>query len=346
MIRAGIVGATGYAGEELYRLLTAHPEVEVACAVSKSFAGQRISQVYASYFGKNDRLLEALDAKKLAECCDVVFTALPHGQSMEIVPMLAEQGVKVIDLSGDFRYNDPAIYEKWYGIRHTHPELMQEAIYGLCELYREEIRSARIVANPGCYTTTSILPLYPLLAEGLIQKEGIIIDAKSGVSGAGRTEKLAFSFCEAHENFKAYGVTTHRHTSEIEQELSIAAGSCVSLSFTPHLLPVKRGILSTIYAALAPSATPEAVAAAYGRFYGAETFVHVLPHGHLPELKHVAGSNNCCIGYQFDQRLGRLILVSCTDNLIKGAAGQAVQNMNLLFGMDEAAGLPTAATYL
>lgn len=345
MIKAGIIGATGYAGEELVRLLTAHPQVEIAHVVSKSFAGKKLSEIYGSYLSV-DLTLEDMDLDSLAEDCDVIFLGLPHGASLEVAPKLCQKGVKVIDLSGDFRYNDPAVYEAWYGIHHSHPDLLQKAVYGLCEIHREEIPQATLVANPGCYTTTSILPLYPLLKEGLVQRENIIIDAKSGVSGAGRKEKLAFSFCETHESFKAYGVTTHRHTSEIEQELSIAAGSEIRLSFTPHLLPLKRGIFATIYANLCEGVSADAIAQAYEKAYGSCQFVHVLPHGSLPELKFVNGSNNCAIGFQVDARLRRVVIISCTDNLIKGAAGQAIQNMNLLFGLDESAGLPKVASYL
>lgn len=344
MIQTGIVGATGYAGQELVRLLHMHPQVHITHVISKNFAGKRMSEVYGNYPHAEDAVLEELDISALARDCDVVFTALPHGASMQVVPILLDAGVKVIDLSGDFRYDDPAVYEQWYGLKHTQPALNSEAVYGLCELYRERICKARLVANPGCYTTTSILALYPLLKAGLIQPSGIVIDAKSGVSGAGRTEKLAFSFCESHESFKAYGVTTHRHTSEIEQELSHAAGNPIALCFTPHLLPVKRGILATCYAMLAPGATQQSVQAAYDAYYADETFVRVQQD--LPELKQVNGSNNCAIGFRLDARLGRLIVISCLDNLIKGAAGQAIQNMNLMCGLDEAAGLPSIAMYL
>lgn len=344
MIKTAVVGATGYAGEELVRLLVSHPQVELAHVISKSFAKMAMGEVYGSYKSLPEMTLEELEPSALSEC-DVVFTALPHGQSMSIVPALLQAGVKVIDLSGDFRYDDVKVYEKWYKLPHSEPEINKNAVYGLCELHRGDIKATNIVANPGCYTTTSILPLYPLLTAGIISDKGIVVDAKSGVTGAGRSEKLANSYCEVNESMKAYGVTTHRHTSEIEQELSHAAREQVALSFTPHLLPVKRGILATIYTTLNDGVTEAQIAKAYS-CYDSETFVHVLPHGELPELKHVTGSNNCFIGYKIDERLGRLIIVSCIDNLIKGAAGQAVQNMNILMGLPEDTGLPKLAMYL
>lgn len=346
MIRIGIVGATGYAGEELTRLLFSHPDAKITHLVSRSFAGKRLSEVYANYAPFNELLLEDLQIDTLAKDTDVVFTALPHGQSLQIVPQLIDAGVKVIDLSGDFRYDDAQTYETWYGIHHDQPSLLAEAVYGLPELYAEKIKKSRIVANPGCYTTASILALYPLLKEGLIQKDGIVIDAKSGITGAGRKEALPYAFCEADESFKAYGVTTHRHTSEIEQELSHAADSPVALCFTPHLLPVKRGILATCYTNLTPGTTAAAIAQAYEKMYKNKPFTTVLPHTVLPELKMVNGSNHCMIGYRIDPRLNRLIVVSCIDNLIKGAAGQAVHNMNLMFDLPETEGLPLVAWYL
>lgn len=348
MIRVGIIGATGYAGEELVRLLSSHPEAKIIHIMSKSFCGKKISELYASYLALDEMLLEDIDYEIIQQDCDVVFTCLPHEPSIEIVPKLLACGVKVIDLSGSFRYKDAAIFEAWYGIHHTQPELLKKAVYGLSELYEEEIAGADLIGNPGCYTTASILALYPVLACDLIQKDAIIIDAKSGVTGAGRSEKLPFSFSESHENFKAYGVTTHRHTSEIEEQLSFAAEGPVALSFTPHLLPVKRGILATIYADLPKGLeiSPIEIQGAYEKFYMGSDFIQILPHGSLPELKFVVGSNNCFIGYKIDERLHKLIIVSCIDNLIKGAAGQAVQNMNLMFGLDGSTGLPQLAMYL
>lgn len=346
MIKAAVVGATGYAGIELTRILSGHPEIQIQTLVSKSFAGQNLKDIYPNYASIGNYVLEDLDVSKIQSTCDIAFLALPHGQSIEVAPQLIQSGLKVIDLSGDFRYDNPEVYEQWYHIHHTQVELLQKAVYGLCELYEPQIAKASMVANPGCYTTCSILPVYPLLKDRLVKGENIIIDAKSGTTGAGRSEKLGFSFCEVNESFKAYGVSTHRHTSEIEQELSKANGAPLQLIFTPHLLPVQRGILATIYLDIMPGVDAAQVAQCYEKAYGAKPFTHVLPHGKLPELKFVVGSNNCFIGYQLDARMNKLIVVSCIDNLVKGAAGQAVQNCNLMFGMDQAMGLDNLGWYL
>lgn len=343
MVKVSVVGATGYAGAELMRLLTAHSQVSIKHAVSKSFAGQRLSALYPSFL-KSDYTLEEMNITEIAKDSDIVFTCLPHGASSHVVPKLLEKGVKVIDLSGDFRYRDAAVYEQWYGLDHPAKNLLEQSVYGLPELYRERIRTTRLVGNPGCYTTCAILALYPLLKSGCIKSEGIIIDAKSGVSGAGRSEKLANAFCEVDESVKAYGVCTHRHTSEIEQELSLAALKDVVVSFTPHLIPVKRGIIETIYAEPQKGVGENDIMNAYA-LYKNEPFVH-MTQGTLPEIKHVAGSNVCAVGFVLDKRAGRLIVVSCLDNLIKGAAGQAVQNFNLLCGFDERCGLSETGWYL
>jgi N-acetyl-gamma-glutamyl-phosphate reductase len=343
VVKTSVIGATGYAGAELMRLLTAHGQVTVTHAVSKSFAGQKMSSLYPSFFS-NDYTLEELDFDSVAKDSDIVFTCLPHGASAETAAQLLARGARVIDLSGDFRYNDISVYERWYKISHAAPGLLAESVYGMPELYRERIKKARLIGNPGCYTTCSILAVHPLLKTGLVEPSGVIIDAKSGVTGAGRSEKLANSFCEVDESLKAYGVATHRHTSEIEQELSLAAGAEVIVSFTPHLLPIKRGILSTIYLTPKAGVTEADIAAAYA-MYNDEPFVQVTG-GALPEIKHVAGSNNCAIGFMLDKRANRLIVVSCLDNLIKGAAGQAVQNMNLLCGFGETEGLNNTGWYL
>lgn len=344
MIKASIIGCTGYAGEELTRILSGHTGVALTHLVSKTFAGKKLSEVYGSFFGAADKTLEALDIDAVASDSDVVFTALPHGASAETTAKLAEYDIKIIDLSGDFRYDDIAVYEQWYKVNHPAKSLNSEAVYGLTEFYREQIRTAKIVANPGCYTTCAILALAPLLKAGLISEKGIIIDAKSGFSGAGRKESLALSFCEAHESFKAYAVSGHRHTSEIEQEVSKAADTVVTLGFTPHLLPIKRGILETIYCNLNDGAAKQAILDAY-RVYKEENFVQVMQSG-LPEIKFVSGSNHVIIGFEVDARNNRLIVVSVIDNLIKGAAGQAVQNMNVMFGLPEAEGLPKTGMYL
>ncbi|MEG0785138.1 MAG: N-acetyl-gamma-glutamyl-phosphate reductase [Christensenella sp.] len=339
-----VIGATGYVGAELLRLLEAHPEIEINQAVSKNFAGQKLHDIYASFIPAKP--LELAGSNSHIPPSDFVFLCLPHGQSLMMAPALLKSGHKVIDLSGDFRYDNTEIYEKWYGITHTAKKENAEAIYGLPEFFRQNISAANFTSNPGCYTTTGILALAPLLKYGLISEKGIIIDAKSGVTGAGRKEKLAFSFCETDDNFKAYSVPMHRHTSEIEEQLTKLCGKDICLLFTPHLLPVKRGILATIYADIAPDVTPEMIAQAYAECYANEPFTHVLPTGQLPELKYVVGSNNCMIGYELSPRTGKIIIVSCTDNLIKGAAGQAIQNFNLMNGFEETLGLPRTAWYL
>ena len=345
MIKAAILGATGYAGIELVRLLTNHPEVSVEVLGSRSFSGQKISDIYGNFRHILEKECEETDLDKAAEC-DVAFTALPHGASKEVIPALIERGLKVIDLSGDFRYDDPAVYAEWYGQEHSSPELLAESVYGLCELYRDKVRTARLVGNPGCYTTCSILGAYPLLASGAGSNENIIIDAKSGVTGAGRGLTQQVHFCECTENMKAYKIAKHRHTSEIEQELSKAAGKRTLVSFTPHLIPVKRGILSTIYINLKKQLSTSEVLDIYREFYKDEFFVRVMDEGVLPETKNVAGSNFVDIGVVVDERLGRAVIVSAVDNIVKGAAGQAVQNMNLMFGFDEKTGLKNAGFYL
>lgn len=345
MIKAAVLGATGYAGIELVRVLTNHPEVEIAMLGSKSFAGQPISEVYPNLRGVLEKECEETDIDKVAEC-DVAFTALPHGASKDVIPAIIEKGVKVIDLSGDFRYDDIEVYEKWYGQKHSSPELLAESVYGLPELYRDKIKKARLIGNPGCYTTCSILGAYPLLKCGAGSAENIIIDAKSGVTGAGRGLSQQVHFCECTENMKAYKVACHRHTSEIEQELSHAAGKEVLVSFTPHLIPVKRGILSTIYINLNKKYTTEELVEIYKNFYKGEKFIRIKEAGTLPETKHVAGSNFVDIGVVADERLQRAVVVSTIDNIGKGAAMQAVQNMNILFGLDEDTALSGAGFYL
>lgn len=345
MIRTAVLGATGYAGIELVRILSGHPEASIEILGSQSFAGKPISEVYENFAHVLENECEKLDLDRAAEC-DVAFTALPHGASKDVIPSLIERGLKVIDLSGDFRYDDVKVYEKWYNQEHSSPELLAESVYGLPELYREKIKTARLIGNPGCYTTCSILGAYPILKSGMGSSENIIVDAKSGVTGAGRGIALPYHFCECTENTKAYKVATHRHTSEIEQELSKAAGKEVMISFTPHLIPQKRGILSTIYVNLNKKCTTEELVEIYKEFYKGEYFVRVKEVGSLPETKHVAGSNFVDIGMVVDERLNRAVIVSAIDNIYKGAAGQAVQNMNLLFGLDEKTGIANAGFYL
>ena len=344
MIRVSILGATGYAGAELARLLGMHKEVQFMHLISRTYARKRLCDIYPG-LDKSLPALEALDIDRIAADSDVAFTSLPHGASKEVIPALYEKGLKVIDLSGDFRYDDACVYAQWYGEEHSAPELLKQSVYGLPELHRSAINTARLVGNPGCYTTCSILALAPLVKNKLIDVSTIVIDAKSGASGAGREPSQPLHFCEANENVKAYKVAAHRHTSEIEQELSKLYGGEIMLSFTPHLLPVNRGILATSYAKLAQKASVKELTSLYKSFYVNEPFVKIYENG-LPELKHVNGSNNIAIGIAVDERLGRVIAVSCIDNLIKGAGGQAIQNMNLMFSLDETEGLPKNAWYL
>lgn len=344
IINVSVIGATGYAGAELVRMLLSHSKVNIEYLASKSYAGQNLCDVYPNI--KNiDIKLCGLDTEKIAKASDIVFCALPHGISAKTSAELLSFGTKVIDLSGDLRYDDVEVYEKWYGTSHSHPDLMQKAVYGLTELYKNDVKQADIVANPGCYTTCSILSLYPLLKEDLIKPKGIIIDAKSGTTGAGRGAKTPLLFSEIDESVKAYGVTNHRHTSEIEQELSKAAKQDIILSFTPHLIPMKRGILSTIYADLKDGISDQDILNAYSKYYSDSPFINFTSSS-LPETKHVTGSNRLDIGYKIDPRLGRVIIVSVLDNIIKGAGGQAIQNMNVMFGIDEAEGLEINGLYL
>ena len=346
MIKVGVLGATGYVGIETVRLLLRHSGVTLARVVSHSNVGIKISDLYPNLRGICDMEFSALDVDDISENCDVVFTALPHGASKEVIPSLYDKGLKIVDLSGDFRYDDPAVYEKWYGQPHSAPELLEKSVYGLCELYRDKIKGARLIGNPGCYTTCSITGLYPIVHSGYADNSSIIIDAKSGVTGAGRGLKLPNLFCECTETMKAYKVATHRHTSEIEQELSHAAGEDIILSFTPHLAPMKRGIFATCYINLREKKTTEELVALYKAFYKDEQFITVYDAGSLPEVKHVTGSNRVGIGIVVDERLNRAVIISCLDNLIKGAAGQAIQNMNIMCGLPEGTGLGNIAMYL
>ena len=346
MIRAGIVGATGSVGMELVRLLTAHPGAEVTRLCSHSQVGDSYAGIYRNFAGLCNLELTETAPEELARECDVVFTSLPHAASAATVERLVDAGVRVIDMSADFRYKDPEVYRQWYKVEPAKPELMAQAVYGLPEYYREDIRRAKLIGNPGCFVTSAILALAPLLSAGLIEEQGLIVDAKSGTTGAGRTPSQAQHFSEVDESFKAYNVAKHRHTSEIEQELSLAAGEPVVLQFTPHLLPVKRGILSTCYARMKRPLTHAEVMEAYRAAYGDEFFITLHGEGSLPELKYVVGSNRCHIGFVPDGRTGNLVVISAIDNLIKGAAGQAIQNMNLMMGLEETAGLAAPAWYL
>ena len=339
MIKAGIIGATGYAGAELVRLLLQHREAESVWYGSRSYIEKPYADVYGNMFRLVDEKCMDDNMEALADQVDVIFTATPQGLCASLVNEEILSKVKIVDLSADFRIKDVSVYEKWYGIEHKSPQFIEEAVYGLCELNRESVKGARLVANPGCYTTCSILTLYPLVKEGLIDPATIIIDAKSGTSGAGRGAKVNNLYCEVNENIKAYGVASHRHTPEIEEQLSYACGRDVVLSFTPHLVPMNRGILVTAYANLLPGVSEEQIRNAYETQYKGEPFIRLLAGKTPPETRWVEGSNYVDINYVVDPRTNRVVMMGALDNLIKGAAGQAVQNMNLLFGFEETEGL-------
>ena len=343
MIRAGIIGATGYAGGELVRLLLGHGDVEIKWYGSRSYIEKEYASVYQNLFRIVDDVCKDDNLKELAGQVDVIFTATPQGFLASVLDEEILKKVKVVDLSADYRISDVDVYEKWYQIPHKSPQLIGQAVYGLCELNREKIKKTRLVANPGCYPTCSILSVYPLLKEGLIDPDTIIIDAKSGTSGAGRGAKVQNLFCEVNENIKAYGVASHRHTPEIEEQLSNAAGRPVVLSFTPHLVPMNRGILVTAYASLKETdqglPSEEQLRDVYERYYGKERFIRFLEKGVCPETRWVEGSNYVDVNIAVDARTKRVIMMGAMDNLVKGAAGQAVQNMNLLFGLPEEQGL-------
>jgi N-acetyl-gamma-glutamyl-phosphate reductase len=337
-MKIGIVGASGYTGQELVRVLARHPKVEIACATSERFAGSLVDEVFPSLKGIIDLRFSELSMEEINRDADFIFTALPHGQSMDVVAASMAKGKRVVDLSADFRLKDVALYERWYG-RHSCPDLLQEAVYGLPEIYRDEIKKAQLVANPGCYPTGAILALAPLMEEGVIAFSGIVVDAKSGTSGAGRNPSLSNLFCEVAEGLKAYGVAIHRHAPEMEQELSSRAGEAVTILFVPHLIPVNRGILSTIYARPQGEQSTEQAAAVYQRRYGQEPFIRLCSPGTFPSTMEVRGSNYCDLGVMVDDRSGQLIVISAIDNLVKGASGQAVQNMNIMCGFPEQMGL-------
>lgn len=339
MIKVGIIGATGYAGGELVRILMGHKDAEIKWYGSKSYVDQKYADVYRNMFQIVDAKCMDDNMEELADQVDVIFTATPQGLCASLVNEEILSKTKIIDLSADFRLKDVNVYEEWYKIEHKAPQYIDEAVYGLCEINRDLVKSAKIVANPGCYTTCSILTAYPLAKEGLIDMSTLIIDAKSGTSGAGRGAKLPNLYCEVNENIKAYGVATHRHTPEIEEQLGYASGEKVVLNFTPHLVPMNRGILATEYATLKKKVTYEEVKAVYDQYYAKEKFVRVLDRDVCPETKWVEGSNYVDIGFKIDPRTNRIIMMGAIDNLVKGAAGQAVQNMNLMFGLPETEGL-------
>ena len=339
MIKVGIIGSTGYAGGELARLLLQRDDIEIKWYGSRSYTGQKYASLYPNMYKIVDEECMDDNMKELAGQVDVVFTATPQGLCASLVDEEILSMVKVIDLSADFRIKDVSVYEEWYKLTHAAPQFIGEAVYGLPEVNRDKVKTARLIANPGCFPTCSFLSVYPLVKEGLVDPGTIIIDAKSGTSGAGRGAKMDSLYCEVNENIKAYAVGSHRHTPEIEEQLGYAANETVKLSFTPHLVPMNRGILVTEYASLKKEVTKAEIREIYETYYGKEPFIRILDDGVCPETKWVEGSNYADIGFQIDPRTNRMILMGAIDNLVKGAAGQAVQNMNLLFGYKEQEGL-------
>lgn len=339
MIKVGIIGATGYAGSELVRILLGHKDVEIKWYGSRSYIDKKYASIYQNFFQLVDATCMDDNMEALADQVDVIFTATPQGLCASLVNEEILSKVKIIDLSADFRIKDVKVYEEWYKLEHKSPQFIEEAVYGLCEINREDVKKARLVANPGCYTTCSILTCYPLVKEGIIDPNTIIVDAKSGTSGAGRGAKVDNLFCEVNENMKAYGVATHRHTPEIEEQLGYACGEKITINFTPHLVPMNRGILATAYASLKKDVTYEEVKAIYDKYYADEKYVRVLEKDVCPQTKWVEGSNYVDVNFKIDPRTNRIIMMGAIDNLVKGAAGQAVQNMNLMFGLKESEGL-------
>lgn len=342
MIRAGIIGSTGYAGQMLSWILHNHPEVDIVFLNAHSNAGVKYSDIYGNFFNIIDDItVDMKEAESMLSKIDVLFISLPHGKSFRLAEKALKAGVKIVDLGADFRIKNIGEYEKWYGVKHGLGSLLEDSVYGLVELNRHRISSASLIANPGCYPTASILALAPLLANKLIDTNSIIIDAKSGVSGAGRNANVANLFCEVNESVKAYGIASHRHTPEIEQELSNIAEESLNLTFTPHLIPMNRGIIATCYSKSKVNIDQEALMDIYKKFYIRDYFVKVVDRA--PETRHVRGSNFCHVYVKLDERTGNIVAVSVIDNLIKGAAGQAVQCMNLMFGLEETLGLNLAA---
>ena len=333
MIKVGIIGATGYAGSELVRILLGHKDVEIKWYGSRSYIDKKYASIYQNFFQLVDATCMDDNMEALADQVDVIFTATPQGLCASLVNEEILSKVKIIDLSADFRIKDVKVYEEWYKLEHKSPQFIEEAVYGLCEINREDVKKARLVANPGCYTTCSILTAYPLAKEGIIDMNTLIVDAKSGTSGAGRGAKVPNLFCEVNENMKAYGVATHRHTPEIEEQLGYACGEKITINFTPHLVPMNRGILATAYASLKKDVTYEEVKAIYDKYYADEKFVRVLEKDVCPQTKWVD------VNFKIDPRTNRIIMMGAIDNLVKGAAGQAVQNMNLMFDLKESEGL-------
>jgi N-acetyl-gamma-glutamyl-phosphate reductase len=336
--RVGIIGATGYTGVELLRLLLLHPEVEVTALTSQKYAGTPIDRVFPSLLKRLQLKCEELNVEILSGKADFIFTAVPHKTAMEVVPLFHRQGKRIVDLSADFRFRNAATYEKWYQ-KHTSPDLLPESVYGLPEIHREKIRSARIVGNPGCYPTGALIGLLPLVKKGIISPENIVVDSKSGVSGAGRDVALESLFCEVNEGVKAYKIFAHRHTPEIDQELSQLAQREINVTFVPHLIPMDRGILSTLYVRLTKKMETEELLGLFQEVYRGEPFIRVHPKGKLPNTKDVRGSNLCDIGATVSDSDARAVIVTAIDNLVKGASGEAVQNMNIMLGYPETMGL-------
>ena len=338
MVRVGIVGASGYTGAELVRILCGHPQVRLTVLTSRQYAGERFDSLYPALSGCTDLELETYSAEGVCAKADIIFTALPHQLPMTIVPEILKDGRRVIDLSADFRFSDPRAYEAAYQ-PHSAPALLEKSVYGLSELYREQIGSADLVGNPGCYPTSVLLPLIPLLRNRLVSPDGLIADSKSGVSGAGRSPAPGTHFCEVNECFRPYKVGVHRHTPEMEAVLSREAAAPVSLTFVPHLVPMNRGMQSTIYALPRRGVKSSDINAALSTAFSGSAFVRLRPEERPPDVRHVRGTNFCDIGFRLDGRSNRLVLMSAIDNLVKGAAGQAVQNMNIMLGIDETTGL-------
>ncbi|GAQ95711.1 N-acetyl-gamma-glutamyl-phosphate reductase [Thermodesulfovibrio aggregans] len=343
MLRVFICGGSGYTGSELLRILALHDEIEIVGVTSEKSAGLSVSELFPAFFIYRELKFENLQIEKIKDRADVYFLALPHGKSQQVAAELIQAGKRVIDLSADFRIKDSQIYTLWYKTEHAFPHLLKEAVYGLPEIYREKIKNARLIANPGCYPTSVILPLYPFLKKGLIEGDTIVVDSKSGTSGAGRKAEVSLSYCEVNEDFRAYNVAKHRHTPEIEQELSYASERNIIIDFTTHLLPLNRGILSTIYGKLNKNITTKEALEILEEAYHSEPFVKIMPEGQVPAIKYVRGTNYCYIGATVNQRTGRIILISAIDNLVKGASGQAVQNMNIMFGIEETKALKNLA---
>ncbi|MGW8300589.1 MAG: N-acetyl-gamma-glutamyl-phosphate reductase [Desulfobacterales bacterium] len=338
MTRVGIVGATGYAGAELVRILSGHPRVELSILTSRQFAGLKFDDVYPAMAGRVNLTCEELVVEQVCDKADIVFLALPHQLPMKLVPEIIKRNVRVVDLSADFRFNDAAVYASAYQ-PHTAKDLLASAVYGLSEIYFEAIRSASLIGNPGCYPTSALLPLIPLVKAGLLDLDTLIVDSKSGVSGAGRSLSLTSHFCEVNESFKAYKVASHRHNAEMDAILSREAKQAVQLTFVPHLVPMSRGMLTTIYATPLRGVEAEDIRNCLTVAYNDHAFIRICAQGRVPDTLHVKGSNYCDIGFELDKRSHRLILICAIDNLVKGAAGQAVQNMNIMLGIEETAGL-------